>query len=158
MVDVPGPTAYRVCGILPGEEQYSFTLLFEERSAQISPRAADSESVALVYSVISKLQSTLSKRTIGTPGRAKRLLTVGSVQCLEVKLITLKITPKACMKSAICCGMESRRKPWMESSQSDVWNQSEGKCTLTRDAIPCLGTDSIHRTSRGDSMLILRIG
>ena len=70
-------TAYRVCGILPGEEQYSFTLLFEERSAQISPRAADSESVALVYSVISKLRSTLSKRTIGTPGRAKRLLTAG---------------------------------------------------------------------------------
>ena len=28
----PGPTAYRVCGILPCEEQYSFTLLFRERS------------------------------------------------------------------------------------------------------------------------------
>ena len=31
------------------------------------------------------------------------------------------------MESATCCGMESDRR--------SVWNQSEGKCTLARDAI-----------------------
>ena len=54
---------------------------------------------------------------------------------LGCKIATLQITPKACMQSATCCGMESRRKPCMESSRSDAWNQSEGRCTLTRDAI-----------------------
>ena len=54
---------------------------------------------------------------------------------LGCKIATSQITPKACMYSATCCGMESRRKPCMESSRSDAWNQSEGRCTLKRDAI-----------------------
>ena len=94
-----------------------------------------------------------------------------------------------------------KAKPCIESSRSDVWNQSKGKYTLTRDnqakrvgklacqrasadcsaSVPSktehstkcrranggrarsmpyrrYATDYIHRTSRGDSIPILRIG
>ena len=46
----------------------------------------------------------------------------------------------------------------MESSRSDVWHQSEGRYTLR--VMPCRrkATDSMHRTSRGDYIPILRIG
>ena len=47
--------------------------------------------------------------------------------CSQYKNATRKITAKPCMKSATCCGMES--------SRSDVCNQSEGKIHVARDAI-----------------------
>ena len=41
----------------------------------------------------------------------------------------------ACKESAACLRYGIKAKPCMESSRSDVCNQSEGGYTLTRDAI-----------------------
>ena len=53
------------------------------------------------------------------------------------------ITAKPWMKSAACLRYGIKAKPCMESSRSDVCNQSEGGYTLTRDAMPSL-CDGFH--------------
>jgi len=58
-----------------------------------------------------------------------------------------EIKAKPCMESATCCGMES--------SRSDVWNQSEGRYTLRRDAIRLR---RFRTRLRRDYIPILRIG
>ena len=42
------------------------------------------------------------------------------------------ITPKACMKSATCCGMESTRSVGWNPSKT-VWNQVAGKREMQPD-------------------------
>ena len=49
---------------------------------------------------------------------------------------SIKSRHKAWMESAACLRYGIKAKPCMESSQSGVWNQSEGGYTLARDAIP----------------------
>ena len=53
----------------------------------------------------------------------------------------IQITPKACMESATCCGMELRR--------SRAWNQAAGRrvYTLARDAIRLWRFHKIGRAS-----------
>ena len=46
---------------------------------------------------------------------------------LIVQNATRKITAKPCMKSAVCLRYGIKAKPCMESSRSDVCNQSEGE-------------------------------
>ena len=61
-------------GILRRAEQFVLLCSSAVRYMQIFIRTADSESVALFYSAFSLLRRTLSMRTKGTLGRAKRLL------------------------------------------------------------------------------------
>ncbi|MBQ5819678.1 MAG: hypothetical protein IIW31_00440, partial [Clostridia bacterium] len=61
------------------------------------------------------------------------------------------ITPKACISSATCCGISSKR--------SFVYHQAAGGCTLARDEMQgrLAALDDIHRASRGDDMPSLRL-
>ena len=49
---------------------------------------------------------------------------------------SIKSRRKPWMESAACLRYGIKARPCMESSQSGVWNQSEGGYTLARDAIP----------------------
>ena len=62
----------------------------------------------------------------------------------------ISITPKACMESSTCCGMESRH--------SRVLNQAAGRCvcTLARDAIRLRRFHTMRK--RIDSIPSLRLG